>query len=251
MAADLDPDLLARALGAIDEGIQVLSPDLRYLYLNAAAARHGRKPIEELLGRTMRECYPGIEQTAMFARLERCLRAREPATMENEFTYEDGARAWFELRIRPFERGLVVVSLDVTARKSIELRLEEAYRQALRDLMTPVLRVHDGVLLVPIVGALENARAERMTEDVLSRTAEVNAKVVIFDVAALPSLDAAVGRHLVQTTAMIRLLGAKTILTGLAMSTARALVRLGVDLSGMQTTSRLSEGLDLALAIVR
>lgn len=70
--------------------------------------------------------------------------------------------AWFELRARPCPRGLAVVSIDVTARKSEEIKLQESYRQALRDLVTPVIRVHPAVLLVPLIGAVDEARAGQM-----------------------------------------------------------------------------------------
>jgi PAS domain S-box-containing protein len=241
---------LTDSLDALLEGIQILSFDWRYLYVNDAVARQGRKSRAELLGRTMLECYPGIDKTPMFSLLERCMRERAPQTMENEFVYEDGSRAWFELRMRPCTAGVIIASLDVTERKSVEARLQDAYRQALRDLITPVIRVHEGVLLVPLVGALERARAEQSTEVVLDRVVRETAKVVIFDVSGVPDLDTAVAQHLIQATAMLRLLGATAILTGLSGAAARTIIHLGVDLSAMLTTNRLAEGIELALARV-
>ena len=108
---------LRAALDSIAEGLQVLSPEWRYLYVNPAAARHGRKSAEELLGKAMPECYPGIEKTPMFAALERCMREHVSDFLESEFEYESGDRAWFELRIEPCPEGIVVLSLDITARK--------------------------------------------------------------------------------------------------------------------------------------
>lgn len=248
---DADPSLVTGALDALEEGIQLLSPSWRYLYVNQAAARQGKKAREELLGRTMMECYPGIEVTPMFAALDRCLRDRTTDALENEFVYEDGKRAWFELRIRPCPSGVAVISLDMTARKNVESRLKEAYGQALRDLVTPVIRVHDGVLLVPLVGAFDSDREARMTESVLARAADEHAKVVIFDVAGVPTLDTAGVHHLLQTTAMIRLLGGTTILTGMRAAMAKAIVHLGADISAMETTAQLSEGIELALAKVQ
>lgn len=244
----MNPELLPDTLDALQEGVQILSPDLRYLYVNEAAARQGRKPRAELVGKTMVECYPGIDRTPMFAMLQRCLTERRADTMENEFTYEDGKRAWFELRIRPCPAGVVLLSLDMTTRKTVEASLSEAYGQALRDLVTPVIPLYHGVLLVPLVGALDSNRAARITETVLARTEDGGAKVVIFDVAGIPELDTAVAQHLLQTIAMIRLLGATTILTGVAAATAKALVRLGIDLTTTETTSHLAQGIELALA---
>jgi PAS domain S-box-containing protein len=241
---------LNAALDALEEGIQVLSPEFRYLHVNEAAARHGRKSREELLGRSMIECYPGIDRTPMFASLSRCMRDRSSATLENEFAYENGDRTWYELRVRPCPAGLVVVSIDVSERKSMELRLASAYEQALRDLVTPVIRVHRSVLLVPLVGALSAGRAAQVTETVLTRVCDEAARVVIFDVAGMPELDTDVAHHLLQATSMIKLLGVTTILTGLSPAAAKAIVHLGVDLSAMSTRSQLADGLELALAKV-
>jgi len=246
----LEASLFADAIEALHEGIQIISPEWRYVFVNEAVTRQGRKSREELLGRTMQECYPGIDKTPLFAVLERCMRARSGEIFETEFVFEDGRRGWFELRIRPCAAGLVIASVDVTERRTIELRLRDAYQQALRDLVTPVIRVHDRVLLVPLVGALDAKRTELMVEAVLTRVEASSAKAVIFDISGVPSLDTAVADSLLKTTAMLRLLGATTILTGLAPEASRTIVQLGVDLSSVETTTRLSDGLALALAKV-
>ena len=107
----LDATQLRDVLDAWDEGMQILSPDWRYLYVNEAAARHGRKAREELYGRTMSDCYPGIETTHMFRVLERCMRERTSAVMTNEFDFPDGTKGRFDLRIKPCAEGLIVLSL--------------------------------------------------------------------------------------------------------------------------------------------
>jgi PAS domain S-box-containing protein len=122
---ELDASELRDTLDLLREGIQILSPDWRYVYVNDAVAAHGRKARYELLGRTMYECYPGIERTAVFSVLQTCMRERRTEHIENEFTYDSGQRAWFELRIQPCTEGLIVLSLDITERK----RLEASVRQ--------------------------------------------------------------------------------------------------------------------------
>jgi signal transduction histidine kinase/CheY-like chemotaxis protein len=74
----------------------------------------------------MLACYPGIERTPMFAVLDRCMRERRSETFENEFEYEDGRCAWFELRIQPCPEGLIVMSLDITERKHLESTLRQS-----------------------------------------------------------------------------------------------------------------------------
>jgi putative nucleotidyltransferase with HDIG domain/PAS domain S-box-containing protein len=119
------PDLSRyTVLDGLLEGCQVLGVDWRYLYVNDALVRHSRKRREELLGGVITDLYPGIERTPVYAALERCMNERSACHLENEFVYPDGEVAWFELRIEPVPEGLFVLSLDVTARKEAERRMQ-------------------------------------------------------------------------------------------------------------------------------
>ena len=124
------------------------------------------------------------------------------------------------------------------------------HQAAIRELSTPVIRVYDKVLLLPLVGALDSHRAQQVTESVLVRVVEEQAKCIIIDIAGVPVVDTKVADHLVKTTAAVRLLGAETILTGITAQVARTIVQLGVDVSAMHTLTRLSDGIELALAKV-
>src|SRR5205809_7410510 len=108
---------LRTAIDSIDEGFQIIGFDWHYLYVSAGAARHGLRAPEELLGRTMMECYPGIEQTEMFRALEGCLRSRRPAVMENKSSYPFGQHSWSEARIYRSDEGILVLAVDVWDRK--------------------------------------------------------------------------------------------------------------------------------------
>lgn len=109
------------------EGFQVISYDWRYLYINEAAAQHGRSDKESLTGRKMTEVYPGIEHTEMFRRLKQCMVQRTYDSFENRFNYEDGTHRWFKICITPVNEGLIVLSLDITAIKQTEESLNDLY----------------------------------------------------------------------------------------------------------------------------
>jgi PAS domain S-box-containing protein len=102
------------------EGCQIIGFDWRYLYINQVAADHGRRSRADLLGRSMMEAYPGLEQTRLYAGLRQCMEDRLPTQMENEFVYPDGERAWFQLGIQPVPEGVFILSLDITQRKKAE-----------------------------------------------------------------------------------------------------------------------------------
>ncbi|MFI5298580.1 MAG: protoglobin domain-containing protein [Polyangiales bacterium] len=124
------------------------------------------------------------------------------------------------------------------------------HQAAIRELSTPVIRVHDGVLLLPLIGAIDSQRAQQVMETALTRAVEERAKAIIIDIAGVPVVDTKVADHLLETTAALRMLGTQTILTGISAQVARTIVKLGVDVSSMKTLSRLADGIELGLAIV-
>lgn len=102
------------------EGFQLIGFDWRYLYVNDAVVKHSKYKKEELLGHTMMEKYPGIEKTPMFDLLKICMKERTSDFFENEFTYPDNSKGWFELRIQPVPEGLFILSIDISERKKAE-----------------------------------------------------------------------------------------------------------------------------------
>jgi PAS domain S-box-containing protein len=132
------------------EGFQIIGFDWRYLYVNDAAAKHGRRKKEELLGRTMMEMYPGIERTELFAVLRRCMEKRVAQRMENEFTYPDGSKGWFELSIQPVPEGISVLSVDITERR----RTEEALRSSEERYRILVETMNDGLSVLDENGSI-------------------------------------------------------------------------------------------------
>ncbi len=124
------------------------------------------------------------------------------------------------------------------------------HQAAIRELSTPVIKVHDRVLLLPIVGTIDTQRAHQIMETVLVQIVEQQAKVMILDIAGVPVVDTRVADHILKTTAAVQLLGAQTILTGISASVARTVVQLGVEITRMHTRSKLSEGIELGLSII-
>jgi PAS domain S-box-containing protein len=108
------------------EGCQLISFDWRYLYLNKAASVHNRRPNEELLGRTVLEAWPGIEASAVYALLARCMAERVAVHEEAEFVFPHGGAGWFDIRCQPIPEGIFVLSIDVTERKRAEAKLQES-----------------------------------------------------------------------------------------------------------------------------
>jgi len=125
-------------------------------------------------------------------------------------------------------------------------RVIRQQQDALRELSTPVLRVRERLLILPIIGVLDSERARQLTEQLLSGIRTHRAKVVVIDITGAPEVDATVANHLVQTVDACRLMGASVIITGLSPKIAQTLVTLGVDLSKIYTMGDLQGGLEEA-----
>jgi rsbT co-antagonist protein RsbR len=119
-------------------------------------------------------------------------------------------------------------------------------QEAIRELSTPTLQLRDRLLILPIIGLLDSARAKQLTENLLEAVRARRAKVVVMDVTGVATVDSKVANHLIQTVAAARLMGAHVIITGLSAEVAQSLVTLGVDLGMLNTVGDLQGGLEEA-----
>lgn len=139
--------------------------------------------------------------------------------------------------------------LTITALAFIEERervMAEQQEMAIRELSTPVLRVRDGILILPIIGMLDSNRARQLTDQLLHAIREERAKAVVIDITGVPAVDSKVANHLIQTVEAARLLGTTAIVTGVSPEIARTVVTIGVDLSAVSTVGDLQGGIDRA-----
>jgi PAS domain S-box-containing protein len=113
----------------MQEGIQVISTDWRFLFVNNAVIQQSKRQNEDLVGYTLMEKYPGIEETELFRVLQRCMKEQTSAHIENEFCFPDHTSGWFELSIQPVPEGLFILSMDISERKEYMERLKKKQSQ--------------------------------------------------------------------------------------------------------------------------
>lgn len=134
-------ELFRNTLEGMLEGVQIIGFDWRYIYLNATAAIHNRRPNAELLGQRYLDMWPGIEETHVFTLLKNCMETRTAYHIENEFVFPDGLVQWYELSIQPVPEGIFILSINITERK----RAEAERRKLIERLDLATSAAHMGI----------------------------------------------------------------------------------------------------------
>jgi len=129
------------------------------------------------------------------------------------------------------------------AREDIIIRQQ----QELLELSTPVIKLWEGVLAVPMIGTLDSNRTQLVMETLLQRIVETESTLAIIDITGVPTVDTLVAQHLLKTVTAIRLMGADCIISGIRPQIAQTIVHLGIDLQGVTTRATLADALSLAL----
>ncbi|HEX8161046.1 MAG TPA: STAS domain-containing protein [Pyrinomonadaceae bacterium] len=154
------------------------------------------------------------------------------------------------------ELGYLASVIDKMALVMVENYIrsrEETIRQQRADMMelsTPVIKVWDKILTLPIIGTLDSRRAQLMMEALLQRVVETGSTVAILDITGVRTMDTLVANHLIKTVTAARLMGARCILTGVSPAIAQTMVQLGIDLTQITTRAQMSDGVKLALEMV-
>jgi rsbT co-antagonist protein RsbR len=120
-------------------------------------------------------------------------------------------------------------------------------QQELMELSTPVVKLWEGILALPIIGTLDSARTQVVMENLLQTIVATNSKYAIIDITGVPTVDTLVAQHLLKTITAARLMGAECIISGVRPQIAQTIVHLGINLEDVITKAKLSDALALAL----
>ncbi|MBS1624103.1 MAG: STAS domain-containing protein [Bacteroidetes bacterium] len=135
----------------------------------------------------------------------------------------------------------------------IKGREEVIMRQTdeIAEISTPVIRVWDGILALPIIGTLDSSRTQVVMESLLQEIVDSSSSIAILDISGVPAVDSLVAQHLIKTVAATRLMGAECIISGIRPEIAQTVVHLGIDLSQIITKSSLASALKTAFNIMQ
>ncbi len=135
----------------------------------------------------------------------------------------------------------------------IKGREDVIFRQTseITEISTPVIRVWDGILALPIIGTLDSARTQVVMESLLQEVVESSSSIAILDISGVPTVDSLVAQHLIKTVSATRLMGAECIISGIRPEIAQTVVHLGIDLSNVITKSTLASALKAAFTMLQ
>jgi rsbT co-antagonist protein RsbR len=139
--------------------------------------------------------------------------------------------------------GLFTTEVAQKNREEIIVRQQ----QELLELSTPVVRLWDGVLALPLIGTLDSARTQVVMQNLLEAIVSTSASIAIIDITGVPTVDTLVAQHLLKTVAAARLMGADCIISGIRPQIAQTIIHLGVELSEVTTKATLADAFQVAL----
>ncbi len=120
-------------------------------------------------------------------------------------------------------------------------------QQELLEISTPVVRLWEGILALPLIGTLDSARTQVVMQNLLEAIVSYSAAIAIIDITGVPTVDTVVAQHLLKTVAAARLMGADCIISGIRPQIAQTIVHLGVDLADVMTKATLADAFQIAL----
>jgi rsbT co-antagonist protein RsbR len=174
------------------------------------------------------------------------MEARIESDIEDDFS---GIEAAIDLLINDLTDELRERS---KAQKELESRLSKIQEQQktilqqqedLLELSSPVSKVWDNILILPVIGTLDSQRTQVMMENLLQKIVETGCTISILDITGVPTVDTQVANHLLKTVTAARLLGAECIISGISPAIAQTIVHLGIDLSAIRTKATLQDAM--------
>jgi len=143
--------------------------------------------------------------------------------------------------------GIVTFETFIKGREEVILR----QTNEITEISTPVIRVWDGILALPIIGTLDSARTQVVMESLLQEIVASSSTIAILDISGVPAVDSLVAQHLIKTVAATRLMGAECIISGIRPEIAQTIVHLGIDLSNIVTKSSLASALKYSFSLLK
>lgn len=153
------------------------------------------------------------------------------------------------LRLGKLMDSLAMITFETYLKGREEVILRQT--DEIAEISTPVIRVWEGIVALPIIGTLDSARTQIVMESLLQQIVDTSSSIAILDISGVPAVDSLVAQHLIKTVSATRLMGAECVISGIRPEIAQTIVHLGIDLSGITTKATLESALKFAFNLLK
>ncbi|WP_437284573.1 PAS domain-containing protein [Sorangium sp. So ce406] len=260
-------ELLQLVLDTIPDPVFVKDRQHRWIACNPGFCRLIGQRYDDLIGRSDPDYWPKAQADIFWSFDDLVFNSGEPIENEEVATGSDGVTRTIWTRKFPMKNaqgevvGLCGLITDITDLKRRHMEAEriaaenreqraiiDAQAAMLDRVAMPVIQIWQGILLMPLVGEINDRRAAQALESLLQAIGQRGAEFVILDITGVPAIDTAVARHLVRAVQAAELLGCRSVMVGIGPEIARTLVGLGVDFNRITTQGTLQSGLAYAMS---
>lgn len=256
--------------------------DYVFTEANLLVSQVTSRPREEIIGRRLVDIFPAVRDLGLLEKYERVFRTRERLLEEIENVLPGGESLWLQYQIIPLDDGVAVTVRDITASRRLEAELREALQRRESDaeelqrknrqlaeenaereraeallrqqqetmlaMSTPIIQAWDGVLVLPVIGTVDTARAAQIMERLLPEIVRTQARYAILDLTGVSAVDAATVSHLLAVVRAASLLGSQCLVSGISPAIARTMTEIGSAEGAFLTFGLLQNALRFALA---
>jgi rsbT co-antagonist protein RsbR len=207
------------------------------------------EPVQEILGgisisRARQGFSPRETGLYIFSLKDALLNA-----LHNDLKDDPAALLDASFRVHKLMDGLGIVTFETFIKGREEVILRQT--DEITEISTPVIRVWEGILALPIIGTLDSARTQVVMENLLQEIVASGSTIAILDISGVPAVDSLVAQHLIKTVAATRLMGAECIISGIRPEIAQTIVHLGIDLSSIVTKATLASALKYSFSLLK
>lgn len=237
---------------------------------------------EEIIGRRLLDVFPAVRELGLLEKYERAFQTRERLLEELENVVPGGESLWLQYQIIPLDNGVAVTVRDITASRRLEAELREALQRRESDaeelqrknrqfaeenaereraeallrqqqetmlaMSTPIIQAWEGVLVLPVIGTVDTARAAQIMERLLPEIVRTQARYAILDLTGVSAVDAATVSHLLAVVRAASLLGSRCLVSGISPAIARTMTEIGSAEGAFLTFGLLQSALRFALS---
>lgn len=240
-------DLHAKILDQLPTPVMAVDNDLELVYINNAGSKLLGKDKADIIGSKCYDQFNSEHCNSENCRMRNVMKGGEQVTVRN-IASVNGQSIPIEYTADALrdENGEIIGGLEFIIDITEKVRQEEKMRDQSRTIMeisTPVIKLWDRILILPIVGVVDSYRAQQMMDTMLNKLKDTGSKIIILDIQGVAAVDTAVANHLIKIAKATRLMGCRCIISGISPSVAQTLVQLGIDLGTIMTNSNLQEAL--------